>query len=643
MGSNILNIGQSGLNAAQVGMSVTGNNIANAATPGYTRQVVVQGAAQSQNFGFGYLGQGTKIDSIERMYNELNHRQVMQSQASASEINTYSAQIQRLNNLLADPDVGITNVTSNFFSSVQNLTTNPNNAAAKQAMLSASNALAQRFQSIDGQLKQINQDVNTEMINSISNINVYAKQIGKLNDAIEKAISANGNAPNDLLDQRDQLINDLNKEIKTTVVADSGGKYNVFIGNGLPLVVGTQAYTLSPGNSTSNGNQLEINYITQNGSATLSPDSLPGGRLGGLLQFRNETLNQIKTEFGHIANSITYQFNMQHRAGLDANSNPGSAYFNETSAIIIANANNTGNATIGAQIADINETVASDYRIKYDGTNYIVTRTSDQLVRNFTSLPQTVDGLTIQMNSGSFLNGDDYLIQPNANAAASFKVAINNINQIAIGAPTVNSVINSTGSLEVLGLTNQYNNASLSPAISLAYDAGSNSLSGFPAALSVTVKQGNNSVTYPPGSNVPYSPGATIQVGGVQFKLTGSLTNGDSFNLSQNTTNAPGDNRNGLKLGALRAANVMQSGSTTFEGTFAQMVSKVGSKTAELRIMGIAENRMLEQAILNQQSVSGVNLDEEATNLLRYQQAFQASSKMMQIASQMFETLLQLG
>ena len=404
MGSNIFTIGQSALNAAQVGMSVTGNNIANAATPGYTRQIVVQGAAQSQNFGFGYLGQGTKIDSIERMYNELNHRQVMQSQASASEIDTYSAQMQRVNNLLADPSVGITNVTADLFSSVQNLTTNPNNAAAKQAMLSASNALAQRFQSIDGQLKQINQDVNTQMVSSIGNINVYATQIGNLNDAIEKAISADGKAPNDLLDQRDQIVNDLNKEIKTTIVADSGGKYNVFIGNGLPLVVGAQTYRLSPINDASNGNQLEINYITQNGSAALSSDSLSGGRLGGLLQFRNETLNQIKNEFGHIANSITYQFNLQHRAGLDGNNNSGEAYFKEANPVVIANANNTGVATISGKISDISQAVASDYHLKFDGTNYIVTRTSDQLSRNFTSLPQTIDGITIEMNGGSFLN-----------------------------------------------------------------------------------------------------------------------------------------------------------------------------------------------------------------------------------------------
>ncbi len=446
-----------------------------------------------------------------------------------------------------------------------------------------------------------------------------------------------------MLDQRDQIINDLNKEIKTTIVADSGGKYNVFIGNGLPLVVGTQTYRLSPINDASNGNQLEINYITQNASATLSADSLAGGRLGGLLQFRNETLNQIKNEFGHIANSIAYTFNLQHRAGLDVNGEPGLAYFKEASPVVLANANNTGNATISSQITDISQTVASDYRLKFDGTNYVVTRTSDQLARSFTSLPQTIDGITIAMNGGSFLNGDDYLIQPNVNGAANFGVAISNVNKIAIGAPTVNTTNNSTGNIDITGLNNGFSNASLSPAININYDGVSNSLSGFPAGANITVTQGNNSVIYPAGSSVPYTAGATISVAGIQFKVSGSLTDGDSFNLSLNTTNAVGDNRNGLKLGALRAENNMQGGSTSFEGAFAQMVSKVGSKTAELQIMGIAENRMLEQAILNQQSVSGVNLDEEATNLLRYQQAYQAASKMMQIASQMFETLLQLG
>ena len=647
MGSNIFGIGKSALNAAQVGLSVTGHNIANASTPGYSRQVVIQGAAKAQNFGYGYLGQGTEISSVQRMFNELSNRQVMASQSSNSEISAYSAQMQRIDNLLADPSAGLTVVISDFFSSLQALSSSPSGAAARQAMLSAGKSLGQRFQSLDNQLKQINQDVNSEISTSVSMINAYAKQIGKLNDAIEKAQSADGNIPNDLMDQRDQLINDLNKEIKTTVVPESGGKYNVFIGNGLPLVIGTQTYALSTTPSPINGTRLEIAYQTQNGPTLLGASSLPGGRLGGLLQFRTESLDTIQTQLSHIAMTVANNFNNQHRAGLDSTGVAGSAFFTETKAEVTASINNNSVASINSTISDISKTVASDYRLQYNGTDYTVTRSSDNLARTYTSLPQEIDGLTIKIDSGSFATGDEYLIQPGLNSAANFDVALTNINKIAVGAPTVatNAALANTGTgmINLKSISTSYNAATFSSPVSLTYNSGTTSLSGFPATEEVTVSTSSSSTTHPAGSAVPYTAGATVSFAGLSFQLKGNLNNGDQFTLSTTSTNAPGDNRNGLLLAGLRGANTMLDGTTSYEGAFAQLVSYVGSKTNELAIIGAAENKMLEQAIATQQSVSGVNLDEEATNLLRYQQAYQAASKMMQIANEMFDTLLQLG
>lgn len=647
MGSNIFGIGQSALSAAQVGLSVTGHNIANASTPGYSRQVVIQGAAKAQNFGYGYLGQGTEISSVQRMFSELSNRQVLASQSSSSEISAYSAQMQRIDNLLADPSAGLAIVISDFFSSLQALSSSPSDAAARQAMLSAGNSLGQRFQSLDNQLRQINQDVNSEISTSVSVINAYAKQIGKLNDAIEKAQSADGNIPNDLMDQRDQIINDLNKEIKTTVVPESGGKYNVFIGNGLPLVIGTQTYALSTTPSPTNGTRLEIAYQTKNGPALLGASSLPGGRLGGLLQFRTESLDTIQTQLGHIAMTVANTFNNQHRAGLDSTGAAGSAFFTETNAEITASSNNTGVASISSTISDISKTVASDYRLQYNGIDYIVTRSSDNLARTYSSLPQEIDGLTIKINSGSFAAGDEYLIRPGLNSAANFDVALTNINKIAVGAPTVATraaVANTgTGAINLKGISANYNAVIFSSPIALTYNSGTTSLSGFPATEAVTVSTSSSSTTYPAGSAVPYTAGATVSFAGLSFQLKGSLNNGDQFTLSTTSTNAPGDNRNGLLLAGLRSANTMLDGTASYEGAFAQLVSYIGSKTNELAIIGAAENKILEQAIATQQSVSGVNLDEEATNLLRYQQAYQAASKMMQIANEMFDALLQLG
>ncbi len=645
MGSNILNIGQSALTAAQIGISVTGHNIANASTPGYSRQVVIQGAAEAQNFGYGYLGQGTQVNTVVRMFSELNNRQVMASQSSSSEISAYSTQMKRIDNLLADSSSGLSVVTQDFFNSLQTLSSSPSDVAARQAMLSSAESLAQRFQSLDSQFKQISQELTSEVETSVNVINSYAKQIAKLNEVIEKALSSNENPPNDLMDQRDQLLIDLSKEIKSTVVEESGGKYNVFIGNGLPLVVGKQTYALSTQRSPTDGTRVEIAYQTKDGPAMLGENSLPGGRLGGLLEFRNESLDKIQAELNHIAMSVSMTFNAQHRAGMDSSGTAGTSFFIETTPVVNASANNDGDAEIVANISNIGQTVASDYRLQYDGTNYILTRKSDDLVRTYSTMPVEVDGMNIDITSGTIAAGDDYLIKPGFNAAGKFDVLINSVNQIAVGAPTVSNVAattnTGTANFSLTGISSSYAASPLASPFTLTYDGSS--LSGFPSGEPIQVTIGSTTTDYPADSAIPFTAGATVKVAGMSFTMGGVPQAGDEFTFSATTSSAPGDNRNGLLLAGLRTTSTMYGGSTTYEGAFAQVVSYVGNKTHELEVMGTAEEKMLDQAVAAQQSVSGVNLDEEATNLLRYQQAYQSAAKMMQIASQMFDALLQLG
>ncbi|HEY0269191.1 MAG TPA: flagellar hook-associated protein FlgK, partial [Methyloradius sp.] len=243
--SNILSIGQSALSAAQAGISTTGHNIANASTPGYSRQIVIQGSAGAQNFGYGYVGQGTQVTTVQRIFNNLLASQISTSQSSYNQINTYATQMSQIDNMLADSTAGVSPALQNFFNTAQTLSANPSDASARQAYLSASQALASRFQSVGNQLNSINDSVNSQISSSITTINSYTSQIANLNDMITKAQNLTGQPPNDLLDQRDQLVSDLSKEIKVTVV-NQQGSYNVFVGNGQPMVVGGDTYKLVP-------------------------------------------------------------------------------------------------------------------------------------------------------------------------------------------------------------------------------------------------------------------------------------------------------------------------------------------------------------------------------------------------------------
>jgi len=648
MASNILSIGKSALNAAQVGLSTTGHNIANASTPGYSRQVVVQSAAEAQNFGYGYIGQGTEISAVTRVYSEILARQAINSQAVSAGIDIYSTNLSSIENMLSDASAGINPALNDFFTSVQSLSANPNDVPTRQSMLSYTQSLVNRFQSTSNRLNEIRSDVNTQLTSSVSLVNSYAKQIARLNDVIEKAINANGTPPNDLMDQRDQLVLELSKQIKTTVVPQNQGSYNIFIGNGLPLVVGTVTNSVITTSSPTDATRLEVAYQNKNKTTVLGVDSLPGGAIGGLLQFRSESLDTIQNQLGQVAVTLAETFNTQHAQGLDKNGNPGGALFNIPDPAVSSSSYNTGTAVIDSKIVDGRAITASDYRLQYDGTNYKITRLSDKTVQSFTSLPQTVDGLSFSQASGTMLAGDDFVIRPTQNVATTMSLAITDANKLAVGGPALSSATNvanaGSGSISAPTAAATYAASPLTGALGLTFTSGlPSTLTLAPSTQPVTVTSGGVSTTFPAGTPITYTSGAIITVGSLSFAITGAPANGDQFTITPNTSNGPGDNRNGLLLAALQNQGTLNNSKTTYTDAFSQVVNAVGNKARELKVIGATEAKVLEQATAAVQSESGVNLDEEATNLLRYQQAYQAAGKMMQIASQLFDVLLQLG
>src|SRR5450830_221093 len=626
--SNILSIGQSALAAAQVGISTTGHNIANASTPGYSRQIVIQASAGAQNFGYGYVGQGTTVASVQRIFNNLLASQIATTQSTTSQVNTYATQISQIDNMLADSTAGVSPALQSFFTNIQNLSANPSDTSVRQTVLSSAQSLSSRFQQLGTQLDQINDSVNSQVGTSISNINSYAKQIAQLNDTITKSQNITGQSPNDLMDQRDQLVAELSKEVKVTVVPQQGS-YNIFIGNGQPMVVGNNTYTLTPVSSTDDPTKLEVGYISNGTTTVLSSQNITGGNLGGLLQFRDESLDSVKNQLGQLALVVGQTVNNQNMQGLDLNGQQGAAIFSAPTVTVNASTlNSAGSGAVSVTIADAKSVTASDYTLQYDGTNYNLTRKSDGQTTSYASLPQTVDGLTIN-STGTMSPGDSFLIKPTANVASNFSVTMTDLKKIAAGASVVASTAASTnagsGVISTPVVNSSYSSSPLAAPFTLTYDNATGKLSGFPS-----------------GSPQTYTSGSTITVGNVSFTISGALNTGDQFTIAANTSNAPGDNTNALGLVNLQTSKLIGN-STTYTDAYAQLVSNVGNKSNELNVTGKAETAALGVLTDAQQSDSGVNLDEEATNLLRYQQAYQAAGKMMQIASQLFDTLLTIG
>ncbi|MBS0309442.1 MAG: flagellar hook-associated protein FlgK [Proteobacteria bacterium] len=643
--ANILSIGKSGLQAAQLGVATTGHNITNASTPGYSRQVMVQGAQIANGISAGFVGSGTEVLAIRRVFNDFLATQVTNAQSSENALGNYLTQVNQINNMLADPTTGLSPALQDFFNGVQNLASNPGSNATRQSMLSSADTLANQFQSMSSQLSDMSANVNAQIRDSVTTINSYASQLATLNNAIARAQGGNDAKPaNDLLDQRDQLVSDLSKEIKVSVVKQ-GDDYNIFIGNGQPLVVGGTPYSLAATQSPTDISRTTISYQGNGTTFPLAENSLQGGKLGGLLEFRSSTLDTAQNAIGRIAIGLATTFNAQHVLGQDQNGAMGGQFFSVGTPVVSPATTNGGTMQMSASISNVNALTTSNYQVKYIGPgNYQVMRVSDGAITTTATMPVTIDGVDFSIVSGAANPGDTFLVKPTAGGAAGMNVLVQDTAKIAAAAPVrTNATATNAGSGKISAgsVSAGYAPASMSPAATMTYNAGANQLTGFPL-VPVTVTNGGVSTTYAAGAPVPYTDGATISFSNVSFTIGGAPANGDTFTIGQNT-NGLGDNRNALLLAGLQTATTLGNGTMNFQSAFGQFVNTVGNKAHELSVTKSAAEKLTSDAIEAQQADSGVNLDEEAANLMRYQQAYQAAGKVMQTASTLFDTLLSIG
>jgi len=619
------------MNAAQMGMATTEHNIANANTPGFSRQQVVLGASQAFSYGSGFLGQGVNVVNVRRIYDQFVSSQVLQQQNQANYLSSYHAAMSQIDNLLADAKTGISVAMQDMFGSINAVASAPASTAARQTLLSNAQSVVNRFQAIDQQLADMANAANGHIASSIKAINSYAQQIAALNTSIKAATaSAQGQPPNDLLDQRDQLISQLNQEISVSVIPQGDGSLSVFIGNGQPLVLGDQAMMLQGNPAPTDPAKIAITFTSGTVAMPLPQGSLQGGNLGAYLDFRNQDLDAARNALGRVALGLASSLNQQNQMGLDLNGVLGGSLFNVATPVIIAAAGNAGSAAIAATVSDVTALTTSDYQLKYDGSNYMLTRLTDNTVTNLgATLPQSVDGFTINLTSGTPAAGDSFLIKPTVNGARDIALLTRDTNKIAAAAPMrATASLSNLGSATISGGTVNTPppvNANLQSAVSLTFTSPTTfTVSGAVPAVA-------GAVTYTPGQNISYN-GWTVQIAGTPAA-------GDVFNIAANT-NAAGDNRNALLMAALQSQNLMANGTASLSGIYNQMVGEVGVRTHELDVTSQAQNNMAAQAVAAQQSVSGVNLDEEAAKLMQYQRAYQASAKAMQVANSMFDALL---
>jgi flagellar hook-associated protein 1 FlgK len=643
---SIFSIGVTGLDAAMIGLSTTSHNIANASTTGYNRQTIVQGTNFATLTGAGYIGQGTNVETVKRIYDQFLSQEVMSAQTSAAEMNSYSAQISQIDNLLGNTTSGLSVGLANFFSGVQQVAADPTSIAARQTMLSDANALVSTLQTMDQRLSQIRTGVNSQITSEVSAINSYSKQIADLNQRINLASAGSGSnqQPNDLLDKRDQVIAELNQHIRVSTLTQADGTVSVFFGNGEPLVVGNTSYTLSTQPASDDPNRTVVAVQAASGGAAteVSESQLTGGTLGGLVSFRSQSLDSAQNALGRMAIAIGQNFNDQSKLGQDLNGLAGTDIFNLGSPATIASSQNTGSAALTATLTSTaaSDLTTSDYQLGYDGTNYVLTRLSDGKSWSAASVAAVAtsagQGFDLAIASGAINAGDVFKIEPTRMGSAGMSVAITDPRSIAAAAPfrtaaaldNIGTAKISAGSVD----TPPPPNANLQQPVMIAFID--------PTHFSVTGTGIPASASLPP--YVSYTSGADVSYNGWTVQITGAAVAGDTFTVAANT-GGTADSRNAVALAALQTKSTMIGGTASYQEAYAQLVSEVGNKASEVSSMATSQQAAADQADSARKSVSGVNLDEEAANLIKYQQAYQASAKVISIASKLFDQILALG
>ncbi len=650
MANGLLSIGSSGLLAFQRTLNTIGHNIANVNTPGYSRQSVQLSSRAPQSNGFGFSGTGVDTVTITRSFNAFVEASVRNGTSATEEYKALHGLAVQLDNVTADKNTGMNASIQRFFNAMQDVANSPATPATRTVLFNAADQLAKQFNALNNYIESTRGQVNSEIKNSVTEINSFTSEIAKLNQAIVVATGrSGGQPPNDLLDQRDSLIRSISKYAAVTTVKQDDGSINVMVGKGQLLVRGSNASVLKTVIQNGDPNQLGLAIDGGNNADTPVSEQRIGGRLGGVIGFRNRMLNPTSNSLGRVAIGMGSFLNAQNSRGMNIDGGLGGNFFQISKPGVFVRQGTAGNVSVSFN--DPTKLTNYDYMLTYKGSSWGLSRTDTGQAVAMTGAgtaanPFIVDGLKIQINAPA-ANGDSYLIRPTRTGAQDIQMVMADSRQIAAAAPvrSAATVTNTGTGVISAGVVTDINNAAfqttagkLTPPILVRFTSGSSYdlLDNTNPTAPVVLESGISYSSATGGEVFPTPGGLNF---GYTVKLTGAPVAGDTFSTQYNTGGS-GDNRNALLMAGLSTTKLLNAGTASFSGSYNAMVADVGTGTRQAELSALAQKGLLNQVVATRESVSGVNLDNEAANLVRFQQAYQASAKVIATASSLFNTLL---
>ena len=676
--ASLINIGMSGLNASQGALATVGNNIANANAAGYSRQQIVQGSAASQQVGGVFIGTGTTLADVRRVYNAYLDAQLQTTTSLNGDAQAYLDQIGPIDKLLSDKSTGVSAALSSFFASLQTAAGAPGDASSRDLLLGNAKTLSNRFNSIAAQLNQQNEGINSQLETLTSMVNQHTSTIASLNKQIAQATTA-GNTPNDLLDARNEAVRSLNELVGVTV-QEHDNVYDVSLGTGQSLVLGNTSNSISavPGKTDKGQFSIQINYPSSTSDIT---SVVTGGKIGGLIRYRDDVLAPAINELGRTAIVVADAINQQLGQGLDANGEFGSALFNSINSAkamsersLASTGNTAGSGNFDVSIVDSGKLTTHDYQVTFTSKDMYTVRRSDGVITgpyDVTKDAPEIDGFTLNMKGGAADTGDTFKISPTRSGATNIGVQMSDSSKLAFAGPLVagaGGANSGTGALTAPDLTaalNIYGGADLgvlqsqiegAMPVRIAFGEAVNGVQeyrvlnekGDEIGKGTIVPGQDNKVTI----NVPVldaagqpvkNPDGTNKTIDFDTTISGSPGKGDSFDIKFNK-DGKADNRNANELLGLQTKQTVGvntgGGGVSLSTSYSQLVSKVGGQASQAAVDGTATNAALAYAKESRSSVSQVNLDEEASNLVKFQQYYTASSQIIKVAQDTFTTLI---
>ena len=668
--ASLINIGMSGLNASQGALATVGNNIANANTSGYSRQQIVQGSAASQQVGGVFIGTGTTLADVRRVYNAYLDAQLQTTTSLNGDTQAYLDQIGSIDKLLSDKSTGVSAALSSFFSSLQTAAGAPGDVSARQLLLTSAQGLSNRFNSISFQLNQQNEGINSQLDTLTSMVNQHTATIASLNKQIAQATTA-GNTPNNLLDARNEAVRTLNELVGVTVL-EHDNVFDITLGTGQSLVQGGTSNTISavPGKVDKSQFSIQINYAQSSSDVT---SVISGGKIGGLLRYRDDVLQPAMNDLGRTAIVVADAINKQLGQGLDANGEFGSSLFNSinsaqaiTQRSLASSDNDETSGNLNVSIADSGKLTSYDYQVTFSTEKDYTVKRSDGTTMgpyDLISKPAAViDGFTLDLNGAPLHKGDTFKVSPTRSGASNIGVQMTDANKLAFAGPLVmdksssNTGTGTASSPTLLLPLDIYDSKGLGQLqsqiegampVRITFDEAVNGSQNYRVLNEKGEKIGEGN--FVPGQDkeleisvsVTNSDGTTSNIA-FNTTVSGSPAKGDSFDIKFNK-DGKADNTNAnhlLELQTKKTVGVSDGGGASFAGSYTQLVSKVGAKASQAALDGTATTAALAYAKESRSSVSQVNLDEEASNLVKFQQYYTASSQIIKAAQETFSTLI---